>query len=311
MPLMQRRMRQNGERLVKVMLMAAAAVAVLVTGGIIFSVAAESVRFFNLVNVGDFLFGSLWSPQIAIREDQAGASGAFGFLPLLAGTMLITAIAMAVAVPMGLLIAVYLSEFGSARLRECAKPLLEMLAGVPTVVYGFFAVVTLAPLLRDLGDSLGVEVAGESALAAGLVMGMMLIPFVTSLSEDALFAVPDGLRQGALGLGATRLEAALQVVMPAALPGIAAGVLLALSRAIGETMIVVMAAGVAANLTANPLAAVTTVTVQIVTLLTGDQEFDDAKTLAAFALGLVLFFITLALNVLALQVVRRYQQHYE
>ena len=306
-----RRARTGFERLALIGLALAAALAALVTLGIVFTVAAESLQFFREVPPLEFFFGTLWSPQIAIREDQAGASGAFGFIPLLAGTLLITAIAMALATPTGLVLAVYLSEFSGAKARARIKPLLEILAGVPTVVYGFFAVAVLSPLLRDLGEGLGAEVAGESALAAGLVMGVMLIPFIASLSEDALFAAPESLRQGALALGATRFEAATQVMIPAALPGIVAGILLALSRAVGETMIVVMAAGVAANLTANPLEAVTTITVQIVTLLTGDQEFDDPKTLAAFALGLALFFITLALNLAALAVVRRWQQRYD
>ena len=306
-----RRARTGFERLALIGLALAAALAALVTLGIVFTVAAESLQFFREVPPLEFFFGTLWSPQIAIREDQAGASGAFGFIPLLAGTLLITAIAMALATPTGLVLAVYLSEFSGAKARARIKPMLEILAGVPTVVYGFFAVAVLSPLLRDLGEGLGAEVAGESALAAGLVMGVMLIPFIASLSEDALFAAPESLRQGALALGATRFEAATQVMIPAALPGIVAGILLALSRAVGETMIVVMAAGVAANLTANPLEAVTTITVQIVTLLTGDQEFDDPKTLAAFALGLALFFITLALNLAALAVVRRWQQRYD
>ena len=310
-PLQNRTMRRRLERGILIILALAAVLSATTTGGIIFTVAAESVHFFSLVAVEDFLFGTLWSPQIAIREDQTGAVGAFGVIPLLTGTLLITAIAMVVATPMGLISAVYLSEFVSPAARARIKPVLEMLAGIPTLVYGFFAVVTLSPILRDLGNVLGVEVAGESALAAGLVMGMMLTPFIASLSEDALFAVPDSLKQGALGLGATRFETAFQIMIPAALPGIVGGILLALSRAIGETMIVVMAAGVAANLTANPLAAVTTITVQIVTLLTGDQEFDDPKTLAAFALGLTLFLITLSLNMLALHVVRRYRQQYE
>lgn len=305
-----RRARAGFETIALWGLASAAALATFTTAGIIFAVAAEAIRFFDYVSPGEFLFGTLWSPQIAIREDQAGAAGAFGILPLLAGTLLITAIAMAVATPTGLVIAVYLSEFAPPKVRARIKPALEMLAGIPTVVYGFFAVVVLSPILRDLGGSLGVQVAGESALAAGLVMGIMLIPFIISLSEDALFAAPDSLRQGALALGATRFEAAIQITAPAALPGIAAGILLALSRAIGETMIVVMAAGVAANLTINPLEAVTTVTVQIVTLLTGDQEFDDPKTLAAFALGLALFAITLFLNLLAQRVVRKYRNRY-
>lgn len=307
----QRRVRVGYEALFTLALAMSAAAAVVTTAGIIFAVAAESWLFFRHVSPVEFLFGLEWSPQIAIREDQAGARGAFGFIPLIAGTLLISMVAMAVAVPMGLATALYLSEFASARTRDRVKPCMEMLAGVPTVVYGFFAVVTLSPILKDLGASLGVDIAGESALAAGLVMGMMLIPFIASLSEDALFAVPASLREGALALGSTPFEAAAKVVMPAALPGIAAGMLLALSRAIGETMIVVMAAGVAANLSANPLEAVTTVTVQIVTLLTGDQEFDDPKTLAAFALGLALFFITLLINVAALHLVRKFRQRYD
>ncbi|MGI9307306.1 MAG: phosphate ABC transporter permease subunit PstC [Gammaproteobacteria bacterium] len=306
-----KRARAGFEHLALWMLAAAALVATLTTAGIVFAVAAEAVRFFQLVPVSEFLFGAEWSPQIAIREDQAGASGAFGIAPVLTGTLLITAVAMAVATPMGFVIAVYLSEFAAPQTRARVKPALEILAGVPTIVYGFFAVAVLSPLLRDLGAELGANIAGESALAAGLVMGMMLVPFIASLSEDALFAAPDSLRQGALALGSTRYEAALYVAVPAALPGIAAGILLAFSRAVGETMIVVMAAGIAARMTLNPLEAVTTVTVQIVTLLTGDQEFDDPKTLAAFALGLSLFCITLALNLLAQRIVRRYRLRYE
>ncbi len=297
-----RRAQERLERHSLFVLRLAAGVAVVVTAGIVFSVAAESFRFFQLVSFWDFLFGLEWSPQIAIREDQAGASGSFGVAPVLLGTLLITGIAMAVAFPVGLFSAVYLSEFASRRARRMIKPVIEMLAGMPTVVYGFFAVVTLSPLLRDLGAALGAEIAGESALAAGLVMAMLLIPFVASLSEDALAAVPDSLRQGALALGATRSEAVFSVVLPAAMPGVFAGALLAFSRALGETMIVVMAAGVAATMSVNPLEAVTTVTVQIVTLLTGDQEFDDPKTLAAFALGLLLFVLTLAMNAIALRV---------
>jgi phosphate transport system permease protein len=230
---------------------------------------------------------------------------------LFVGTLLISAIAMLVAVPIGLMIAIYLSEYANRKVRASVKPLLEVLAGVPTVVYGFFAALTVAPLLRQAGVSLGLDVSSESALGAGLVMGVMIIPFVSSLSDDVITAVPRSLRDGSLALGATRSETIRRVVFPAALPGIVGGVLLAVSRAIGETMIVVMAAGLAANLTFNPLQTVTTVTVQIVTLLVGDQEFDSAKTLAAFALGLVLFLVTLGLNVIALQVVRRYREQYE
>jgi len=261
--------------------------------------------------VTDFLFGIRWSPQTALRADQVGSSGEFGAIPLFAGTFLITAIAMGVAVPIGLFAAIYMSEYASKRLRGMVKPTLEVLAGVPTVVYGFFAALTVAPLFRQTGKAVGLDVASESALAAGMVMGIMIIPFVSSLSDDVMNAVPQSLRDGAYALGATKSETIKQVVLPAALPGIVGAVLLAVSRAIGETMIVVMAAGLSANLTANPLEAVTTVTVQIVTLLVGDQEFDSAKTLAAFALGLVLFVMTLALNVVALTVVRRYRERYD
>jgi phosphate transport system permease protein len=289
--------------------------AVLTTIGIVMSVLFESMRFFSHVSPIDFLFGLEWSPQMALRADQQGSSGSFGAVPLFLGTLLIAAIALIVAVPCGLMSAIYLSEYASRRTRDIVKPALEVLAGVPTVVYGFFAALTVAPLIRDLGLDLGLDkwivVSSESALAGGLVMGVMIIPFVSSLSDDVINAVPQSLRDGALGLGSTRSEVIKQVVIPAALPGIVGSVLLAASRAIGETMIVVMAAGMAANLTANPFDAVTTVTVQIVTLLVGDQEFDSPKTLAAFALGLVLFAVTLCLNYLALHIVRKYREQYE
>ena len=288
-----------------------AVLAILITIGILFAVLGESVRFFSHVPLLDFVFGLEWSPQIAIREGQAGSSGKFGFIPLLAGTLLISAIAMLVALPLGLLAAVYLSEFASKRMRNLAKPMMEFLAGIPTVVYGFFAVVTLGPLLRRLGEGLGHSISSESALVAGLVIGIMTCPFVSSLAEDALSTVPQELRHGSLALGSTSGETSFKVVVPAALPGIFAGFLLAFSRAVGETMIVVMAAGLAANLTANPLEPVTTVTTQIVTLLIGDQEFDDPKTLAAFALGLALFVFTLVLNVLALHTVRKHHESYD
>lgn len=292
-------------------LQACTAASVAVTIGIVFTVLSEAWHFFTLIPVTDFLFGLDWSPQIAIRADQAGASGSFGMIPVLLGTILISVIAMLVAAPLGLLSAIYLSEFASERVRNHAKPALEFLAGIPTVVYGFFALVTLSPIMHDLGNLIGVKSSGESAITAGLVIGIMTIPFVASLAEDALHAVPTELRNGSLALGSTHGEATLRVALPAALPGIMAGFLLALSRALGETMIVVMAAGLAANLTVNPFEAVTTVTVQIVTLLTGDQTFDDPKTLAAFALGLLLFVFTLLLNVVALALVRRYQERYE
>jgi phosphate transport system permease protein len=305
------RARNQVEKAIELLLIAASCVAILTTIGIFLSVFVEALRFFQQVSLFDFLFGVSWSPQTAIREDQVGASGAFGAVPLFTGTLLISGLAMLVAVPVGLMSAIYLSEYASRRFRSYAKPLLEILAGIPTVVYGYFAALTVAPMLRGLGESIGLDVASESALGAGLVMGIMIIPFVSSLSDDVITAVPQALRDGAYALGATRSETIRNVVFPAALPGIVGAVLLAVSRAVGETMIVVMAAGLAANLTANPLEAVTTVTVQIVMLLTGDQEFDSPKTLAAFALGLVLFLVTLALNVVALRVVRRYREQYE
>ena len=307
----QMRARNSVEKVVRFTLILSSTLAIFVTIGIVLSVLFEAVRFFSKIPVTEFLFGLKWSPQMAIRADQVGASGAFGFIPLLTGTLLISAIAMAVATPIGLLAAIYLSEYAKSRTRSIVKPLLEVLAGVPTVVYGFFAALVVAPLLRDFGIELGLKVSAESALAAGLVMGVMIIPFVSSLTDDALTAVPRSLREGAYGLGATQAETITGVVLPAALPGIVSGLLLAVSRAIGETMIVVMAAGMTAKLTLNPLESVTTITVQIVALLVGDQEFDSPKTLAAFALGLTLFLITLALNLVALHVVRKFREQYE
>lgn len=299
------------ERVIRGFLIISSSIAIVTTIGIVLSVLFESIRFFQAVPVTEFLFGTRWSPQLALRADQVGSSGAFGAVPLFTGTLLVAGVAMFVAVPIGLMAAIYLSEYASKHFRSIAKPLLEILAGVPTVVYGFFAALVVAPLVRDVGQSLGLEVASESALAAGLVMGVMIIPFVSSISDDVINAVPQSMRDGSYALGATASETIRRVVIPAALPGIIGGILLAVSRAIGETMIVVMAAGLSANLTANPLEAVTTVTVQIVTLLVGDQEFDSPKTLAAFALGLVLFVMTLALNVIALHVVRKYREQYE
>ncbi|NJO38145.1 MAG: phosphate ABC transporter permease subunit PstC [Rhizobiales bacterium] len=292
-------------------LLITAAISILTTAGIVFSVLFESIRFFQKVPATDFLLGLEWSPQTAIRTDQVGSSGAFGMIPLMTGTLMVTLIAMLVAGPIGLASAIYLSQYAKPRFRAIAKPVMEILAGVPTVVYGFFAALTVAPFIRNLGESIGLSVSSESALAAGGVMGIMIIPFVSSLSDDAISAVPQSLRDASLGLGATTAETISRVIVPAALPGIIAGFLLAISRAVGETMIVVMAAGLAANLTANPLEAVTTVTVQIVTLLVGDQEFDSAKTLSAFALGLVLFVATLLLNILALHVMRTYREKYD
>lgn len=305
------RARNHVERIVEVILIFCSAIAIFTTIGIVLSVLFESIRFFQQVPFYDFLFGLKWSPQMAIRADQAGSSGSFGAIPVLAGTFMISGIAMAVAVPIGLMSAIYLSEYAGKRFRAMVKPLLEVLAGVPTVVYGFFAALVIAPMIRNTGMTFGLSVSSESALAAGLVMGIMIIPFVSSLSDDVINAVPQSLRDGSYGLGATKSETITGVILPAALPGIVGSILLAVSRAVGETMIVVMAAGLSANLTANPLQAVTTVTVQIVTLLVGDQEFDSPKTLAAFALGLLLFVITLALNVVALYVVRKYREEYE
>jgi phosphate transport system permease protein len=307
------RARRGVERWLMILLLAASLIAILTTLGILLSLMFESLRFFNLYPVGSFLFGTEWSPQTAIRADQAGSSGAFGSVPLLWGTFFIGAIiAMVVAVPLGLMSAIYLTQYAHPRVRSWLKPMLEILAGVPTVVYGYFAALTVAPVVRDFGLAIGVSSASsESALAAGLVMGIMIIPFISSMADDSIAAVPQAMRDGSLAMGATKSETIRKVVLPAALPGVIGGVLLAVSRAIGETMIVVMAAGLAANLTANPFASVTTVTTQIVQLLTGDQEFDSAKTLAAFALGLALFLITLVLNLIALRVVRKYQEQYE
>lgn len=305
------RARPRVERIVHWMLIIASAIAILTTIGIVLSLLFESIRFFNRVSPVEFLFGLNWSPQTALRAEQVGSTGAFGAVPIFAGTFLITIIAMLVAVPVGLFSAIYMAEYASPKFRGVIKPILEILAGIPTVVYGFFAALTIAPFFRGFGESIGLDVASESALAAGVVMGIMIIPFVSSLSDDVINAVPQSLRDGSFAMGATHSETIKQVIIPAALPGIVGSVLLATSRAIGETMIVVMAAGLASNLTANPLEAVTTVTVQIVTLLVGDQEFDSSKTLAAFALGLVLFIITLCLNVIALSVVRKYREKYD
>ena len=305
------RARNHVERIVQTGLIVCSTIAILTTIGIVLSVLFESIRFFQHVPLTDFIFGMKWSPQMAMRADQAGSSGSFGAVPVLAGTFMISGIALTVAVPIGLMSAIYLSEYASGRVRAWAKPIMEILAGVPTVVYGFFAALVVAPFIRGSGEFLGLNVSSESALAAGLVMGIMIIPFVSSLSDDVINAVPQAMRDGSYGLGATKSETILNVILPAALPGIVGGGLLAASRAIGETMIVVMAAGLSANLTANPLQAVTTVTVQIVTLLVGDQEFDSPKTLVAFALGLLLFIVTLVLNVIALYVVRKYREEYE
>jgi len=305
------RARQAAERLVSGLMIACSLVAIVTTVGIVFALVFESYRFFQMVPITDFLFGTQWEPQIPIREDQIAAEGAFGWLPVILGTVVISVIAMLLATPIGLLTAIYLNEFAPRKVRAVVKPVLEILSGVPTVVYGFFAILVVAPALRGTGADLGIPISSNTALAAGGVMGIMLIPFISSFADDALTAVPRSLRDGSLALGATRGETMLKVLFPAAIPGIVGGVLLAVSRAIGETMIVVMAAGLIARMTINPLDSVTTVTVQIVTLLIGDTAFDNPKTLAAFALGMMLFILTLGINVLALRIVRKYREIYD
>jgi phosphate transport system permease protein len=303
------RSRNRAERILRFMLMACAGVAIIVTFGILFSLIGETVKFFRDVSIFKFLFGTHWSPLSGVYEGKLDEN-TVGVIPLFAGTALITLIAMVVAVPVGLFSAIYLSEFASPVVRATAKPMLEILAGIPTVVYGFFAALTVAPFIRSIGESIGLAVSAQSALAAGLVMGIMIIPFISSLSDDVINAVPQSLRDGSYGLGATRAETVIRVVLPAALPGIVSAIILAISRAVGETMIVVMAAGQGANLTWNPLEAVTTVTVQIVALINGDT---DASTAAgpAFSLGFTLFFITMAMNLVALRVVQKYRQKYD
>lgn len=291
--------------------LASALFSIAVTAAILLTVLGESLRFFHFISPLKFLTGLHWSPQMAIRADQAGSSGAFGAVPLFLGTALIMLISMAVALPVGLFSAIFTAEYASPRARGIIKPLLELLAGIPTVVYGYFAIITLTPFLRGLGAHLGIDISTESALSAGIAMGIMIIPFISSLSDDIITAVPRSLRDASYALGATQSETICHVVLKAALPGIMGAVLLAISRAVGETMIVVMAAGLAAHLTFNPFASVTTVTAQIVSLLVGDQAFDSPKTLAAFALGLTLFILTLLLNVVALRIVKKYRDAYE
>lgn len=320
------RAREGVERWIQALLLACSVTAVFTTVGIVASLVWESWRFFQAVPLHAFLFGLDWDPQSAMYADQVVSEGAFGAIPLFVGTFLIMLIAMLVAAPVGLFAAIYLSEYASARTRAIVKPLLEVLAGVPTVVYGFFAALTVGPFFRAGFNAVGVQLAGgpfndlglylgevqnQMALVAGAVMGVMLIPFVSSLSDDIINAVPQSLRDGSLAMGATRSETVKKVVLPAALPGVMAAMLLAVSRAVGETMIVTMAAGLQARTTFNPLETVTTVTVQIVTLLTGDQEFDSPRTLSAFGLGLTLFVVTLLLNVIALRIVQRYREQYD
>ncbi|MCD6034362.1 MAG: pstC [Rickettsiales bacterium] len=305
------RARNHIESLTLGALFVASAISVTITLLIIASVLFESIRFFNVVPITDFLFGTHWSPQTAGQSTDSSIAASFGAVPVFLGTLLITFIAMCVATPLGLLSAIYLSEYAKPRLRAVAKPVLEILAGVPTVVYGYFAAITLAPLVRDMGIGLNLNISTESALVAGMVIGVMIIPFILSLSDDVMNAVPVSLRDASYALGATKAETVIRVIVPSALPGIMGAVLLAMSRAIGETMIVVMAAGLAAKLTINPLDSVTTVTAQIVTLLVGDQEFNSPRTLSAFALGLTLFVVTLILNVISLLIVKKYREQYE
>jgi phosphate transport system permease protein len=306
------RARNAVESVIYAALWTASTIAILTTLGIVMSVLFETVHFFNSgVNVADFLFGTVWDPRFSSAGREGGAEGQFGLLPLLWGSLFISFVALLVAVPVGLMSAIYMAEYADKRFRAVAKPLLEVLAGIPTIVYGFFALVTFGPFLRDTGAAIGLDISANSVLTAGIVMGLMIIPYVSSLSDDIISAVPRSLRDGSFGLGATKSETIKKVVIPAALPGIVGAVLLAASRAIGETMIVVLAAGIAANLTINPLESVTTITVKIVSQLTGDLEFNSPQTLVAFALGLTLFAITLSLNIYALYIVRKYREQYE
>ncbi|TDX28465.1 phosphate ABC transporter membrane protein 1 (PhoT family) [Modicisalibacter xianhensis] len=307
--------RQAIEKVIQIILATAAMVSILTTLGILISIVFEAIRFFQIQSFWDFITGTTWDPGASFlaaagRADEAGSAAQFGSIPLFAGTFLITLIAMLVAIPVGLFAAIYMAEFAPDRIRTLAKPVLEVLAGIPTVVYGFFAAITVAPIVVDIAGWLGLEASYSNALAPGLVMGIMIIPFISSLSDDVITAVPDSMRQGSLALGMTKAETIKSVVLPASLPGIISASLLAVSRALGETMIVVMAAGMRPNLTANPLEDMTTVTVRIVAALTGDQEFESAETLSAFALGLVLFVVTLALNMVSVIMIRRFREKY-
>ena len=302
------RARNAVERMINLALLACSAVAILTTVGIVASLITEAYKFFTFIHPFDFFFGTVWAPNNA---GTGGNYGKYGLLPLLSGTLMITAIAMLVAVPVGLMAAIYLSQYAHHRLRAIAKPVIEILAGIPTIVFGFFALVTVGPFLRDAGAAIGLSISATSALTAGVVMGIMIIPFVSSLSDDILNQVPRTLRDGAYGLGATKSETIRNVLLPAALPGIVGAFLLAVSRAIGETMIVVLAAGNAPVLRGNPFEPVATITVSIVNQLTGDTDFTGPQSLVGFALGLTLFVITLCLNIFALYIVRRFREQYE
>ena len=305
------RARNLVESNIKVALVLASSIAILTTVGIVLSMLFEAIHFFSQVHPFNFFFGTEWDPRFTSAGREGGGEGSFGLIPLIWGTLYISFVALLVAVPIGMFAAIYMAEYANNSVRAIAKPLLEILAGIPTIVYGFFALVTVGPFLHDAGAAIGLDISATSVLTAGFVMGIMLIPFISSLSDDIITAVPQSLRDGSLGLGATKSETIKKVILPAALPGIVGSVLLAASRAIGETMIVVMAAGIAANLTANPFEAVTTVTVKIVSQLTGDLEFNSPQTLVAFALGITLFVITLGLNIFALHIVRKYREQYD
>lgn len=300
--------RHQVERVVRALLLSCSAVAVLTTLGIVLSMVSEAFNFFSFIRPSEFFFGTRWNPSFS---STGNTHGAYGLLPLLWGTLMVSLIAMLVAIPLGLMTAIYMAEYAPVWFRDMAKPVIEILAGIPTIVYGIFALMAVGPFFVAAGELLGIQVRATSALTAGVVMGLMIIPFVSSLSDDIITRVPQALRDGALGLGATRSECIRQVVLPAALPGIVGAFLLAFSRAIGETMIVVLAAGNSPQLHANPLEAISTVTVSIINQLTGDTDFAGPQSLVAFALGLTLFVITLALNVIALYVVRKYREHYE
>ncbi|MDC0044164.1 phosphate ABC transporter permease subunit PstC [Candidatus Pelagibacter sp.] len=311
------RTREPVEKFLKAVLFTASLAAILTTVGIVFSLIFQTIDFFKVIPLFDFVFGTHWYPAKAFVRDSSEAldptmySDTFGAVPIFAGTFFIAFIAMCVAIPIGLMSGIYLAEYASYKVRQYAKPLIEILAGIPTVVYGFFAALTVGPFLKELGTSMGLEVSAESALAAGGVMGIMIIPFISSLSDDVITSVPQSLRDGSYAMGATKSETIKRVIFPAALPGIVGSILLGVSRAIGETMIVVMASGLAANLTLNPLESTSTITAQIVVILIGDQAFGDPKTQAAFALGMSLFLVTLCLNIVALKVVKKYREKYE
>ena len=302
------RARNQVEKAINVGLILCSGVAILTTIGIVLSMLSEALHFFRFVSPADFFFGTEWNPGFST---SGNAEGSYGILPLIWGTLMVSGIALLVAVPVGLMIAIYLAEYASPNLRSWAKPAIEVLAGIPTIVYGVFALMVIGPFFKMIGEIVGIDINATSALTAGFVMGIMIIPFVSSLSDDIITQVPRALRDGSLGLGATKSETIRQVVLPAALPGITGAFLLAVSRAVGETMIVVLAAGNSPLLHANPLEAISTVTITIVNQLTGDTDFASPQALVAFAMGLTLFVITLGLNIVALFIVRKYREQYE